>query len=156
MIDEVIALIGQLPGAQVRAQLELCLPMLSTALDNWGGPQGETGLLIASATPFSAMVIISDHGWRDIDRSEAAKYSKGEIAVAVGRAVEDHKATDVILGGLGLLLGKEGIAAQENDARAIIKDGGCPLTVALLAPMREERTVTVLISTLAVAPRVIH
>jgi hypothetical protein len=123
--------------------------MLQQGLDNWHGPHpGGHGLIVASATPLSG-IILDAAGWPHCDPRQPAAFDKGKAELAIAAATESAptvEATNTILSGLTVVFGTAGVAAQEADAARIVADGGVPLCVALLE--RRPGSVTVLVTTL--------
>jgi hypothetical protein len=163
MLGTLRVAIDALHDPQVRPRLTACLPMLCEAIDNWAGPAPDAGLILATATPASAL-IVSCHGWPNPSVGELVLQQAGvtrhHVALAVVNAVESPQAvlkTNVFVYGCAALLGAAGIAAQRAAAARIIDAGGTPLAVALLE-RREKVNVAVLITTIP-APlrrRVLH
>ena len=90
------------------------------------------GMTIACATPTSGLVLWSE-GWADIDEDETI--SRAEVTVSIARAIESPancEATDTVVRGLSLMLGKAGMKAANNDAKRIVASGRLPLLVLLV------------------------
>jgi hypothetical protein len=137
-------------------RLQDCLPMLEEAFARWqqNGAAANFELLIAAASPRSAVIFQSDGGWPDADNCcEPALARQAALRAIEARTSLEN--TDIIAAGLSLLLGPKGRARQQRDAAEIHRAGSVPLVVALLAPGRGDDVET-LLTTVAVAPRILH
>ena len=142
-------LISALTSSDDGERLNLCLPMLVDAVDNWAAT-GITDhpIVIAVATARSARVLRAD-SWPQADEG-----STTAIAAAVIAAVESPNSVEschIIVAGVSLLLGPMGRSVYAREATAIRKRGEVPVFVLMLAD-----AATRVGTTLAVARPTLH
>jgi hypothetical protein len=142
VIDQIAAVIDDVSDPAARPRLRKCLPFLSEAVEHIDARVARGRLVIAAASKHGAIVVAAD-GW---PRTTKSKLTKGDVALALGAAIDSRDASD-ILTGLTIILGRAGLEAHELDAAQIVEDGGQPLVVALVE--REKTSVTLLITTVS-------
>jgi hypothetical protein len=108
-------------------------------------------LLIAAASPRSAVTFHASQWPDDVDDRRTPELARQAVLASIEGSRSN---TNVILAGLSLLLGPEGRARQQRDAAEIRRAGSVPLCVALLASAGDDTEA--LITTVAIAPRVLH
>jgi hypothetical protein len=148
VLDQIVARAGL-------DRLEDCIPMLEQAFARWqqNGAAANFEILVAAASPGSALIFQVD-GWPEADGCCEPELARQAALRAIEAPVSTVN-TDIIAAGLSLVLGPKGRARQQRDAAEVRKRGSVPLIVALLAPGSGDAVET-LLTTIAVAPRVLH
>jgi hypothetical protein len=118
---------------EARDRLRPCLPVLSDAITNWqaGGFFSAPGLLVAAATPTSFSLTHSECWAENVDHLD-----RDVVLVALVKAIEIQEAA-LLVAALSAVLGMEGRAAAEADARAVLERGELPLLVVLAASSQD-------------------
>ena len=138
MLDDVTTSVRETMGkldSVTRLRLDPCLPMLSETLQNWQAtaPQSCDPLLIVAASPISG-VIIGAEDWPDLDQAVIAKLELADVVWTITRGLERKPPTgDTIFGAVAVVMGTEGIAAQQRDGAETLENGDTPLVVFLTA-----------------------
>jgi hypothetical protein len=129
---------------ETQPRLLRALPSLLEGIASWGGPApGEhvnDDVFVAVATQDDCLVFVADL-WPAYDEQQAAKLSKGDLALTVWDNLipaSSDEGNSNILTALTMLLGPEGLRQQQQEAEQIRSEGGVPLVVALLD--RQTRT----------------
>jgi hypothetical protein len=144
------------PESQPR--LLRALPSLLEGVASWGGPTDEqrNDVFVAAALPRSCIVFAADR-WPTYDEAQAAKLSRGDLALALYSnltCAPNEEVNSNILIALTVLMGPEGVEQQQRDARPIRSGGGVPLLTTLLD--RQGNSVAVLVTTVAVPRPTVH
>ena len=118
MIDKLTAAINATMDEAARLRLQKCLPKLLAVLEQWSGVDAAAqGLVVAVATPDSALVLYASDGWPAFDVNVTARIERGDAAMAVVKAVDNGTSDgDVVVNGLAVLLGPAGLLAQSHEA----------------------------------------
>lgn len=116
-----------------RKRLERCVPKLQEAMATWDGTMPRGGLLLACSTP-RAGVLLRTAGWPAFDTQAAAKFDRGDAALALVDAIESQPSSDradLVIASSFVLLGARGIKQHGEDVAKIMQRGHLPLTILL-------------------------
>ena len=142
-----------------RARLLKALPSLLKVVASWGGPTRaqDREVFVAVAMPGSCVVFAADV-WPAYDEERAGKLKPGRLVRTLcsnlARASPSNDVSSNILAAMTMLLGPEGVARQQRDARRIRSGGGVPLVTALLD--REGDNVAMLVTTVTMPRPTVH
>ena len=146
------------PTAQPR--LLRALPSLLEGVVSWGGLTsplpGRDSLYVAAATREGSIVFPAG-GWPAYDQEQAARLSRGDLAVTLCTSLTRAPTNDVtsnILTALTVLMGPEAVERQKHDTQRIRSGGGVPLVAALLDP--HGNNVAMFVTTVAVPRPTVH
>ena len=136
-------------------RLQACLPVLERAFARWqqNGGSANFPLLVAAASPCDAVIFHFD-SWPDADGRCEPDLARQAVLAAIERHAAPG-AIGIIAAGLSLLLGPKGRARQQRDAGEIRAAGSVPLIMVLMAQGSGE-AVEMMVSTVAVVPRILH
>ena len=138
MIDIAAAIADKLEisdiAAEAREHLRPCLPVLRNALANWqdNGSFSAPGLMVAAATPTAFSLTHSSCWAENVDNLD-----RDVVLLALVSAIELQQAA-LLIAALSSVLGKEGRASADNDAKSALACGEMPLLVVLAAPLDTE------------------
>ena len=124
MIEELAAALATLDRKAAK-RLVKCLPVLGEALARWHGNAEPDALVLACATPRSA-IVLSSAGWPQLDPIVAGKVERSDAALALASAIKagaSAQNTDVILSAVTVLLGEEGLKAHTADSSGSSRTG---------------------------------
>ena len=100
-------------------------------------------------------IVVGRTKLEDASILEATKLTRGDAALALARAVENGTGeVDIIITALTLVLGREGIAAYDDDAARITEAGRLLLLVLLIE--RDGKSITSLATAIGLEVATIH
>lgn len=127
-------------SAEMKTELEGCLPALAQALD-YAAPIAPAPLTLCCAIPGHCIILSAD-GWPWISDEVRAGFKPVEVAAEIMKAVGSQR-TDIILNGLTIFSGSMQIAEHVESCARTAELGQTPIVVAFLAQVQSEISLSI-------------